>query len=88
MIVEAIFKFFVNGLLGLLALLPTADHDILTSWNSVKETLLEILRGVTLLIPFDELTPIIYFQAGLWAFKLVYAAILRIKSFIPTIGGT
>ena len=88
MIIETIFKWFVNGIIGFFALLPTVDGDVLNSWTEIKSTLMNILQGVSLLLPIEELIPLVAFQGALWTFRLVFAVILRIKSFLPMLGGT
>ncbi len=88
MIVETIFNWFVNGVITFFALLPTVDGDVFNSWTEIKEILMNILQGVSLILPIEELLPLVAFQGALWTFRLVFAIILRIKSFIPLLGGT
>ena len=88
MIVETIFNWFVNGVITFFSLLPTVDGDVFNTWSEIKEILMDILRGASLLLPIEELLPLVAFQGALWTFRLVFAIILRIKSFIPMLGGT
>lgn len=88
MIIEALINLFVAPFLNLLNSLPTFGSDLLESWSTVRDTLINIFHGVGILFPFDALMPLIYATISLHVFRLALAIILRIKSFIPSLGGT
>lgn len=88
MIIETLLNIFLAPVMWLLSLLPTVDYDVLQNWEYIKEILVAIFGGVGCILPMEEFIPLAAFQSSLWAFKLVYALVLRIKSFLPLWGGT
>lgn len=88
MIVEALYGNFKNVVCFLLGLLPGVDVSFMDTWNYIKDLLINIFTGLGCLIPFGSLVPLISCIMSLWLFRLIYAVVLRIKSFIPTLGGT
>lgn len=87
MIFEALYGNIKNTVCFLLGLLPDVDVSFMDSWNYIKGLLIDIFTGLGCLIPFGSLFPLISCSLSLWLFRLIYSVILRIKSFIPTLGG-
>ena len=67
--------------------LPNVDTSFMEQWQYIKSVLVNIFTGLGCLIPFGSLFPLLWATLSLWAFRLILAIILRIKSFIPFIGG-
>lgn len=87
MIVEGIISAVTNALCGLLSLLPDIPTDFMDNWAFIRETLINIFTGIGCIIPVGVLFPLLFANLSLHAFRLVWAIILRLKSFIPLIGG-
>ncbi len=87
MIVEALIDAVLAPFLSFLGMLPTVDTNFVDTWNNVRETLKDVFTGVGMIIPMYGVLPLIQFTIGLHGFRLAWAIILRIKSFIPLIGG-
>ena len=83
MIFTAIINLFLLLFKGLISLLPTLSFTIPTN---ICSTIANFFSGVTYFFPIRALLPILAFSISLTAFKIVYNLILRIKSFIPTMG--
>lgn len=88
MILETLINILFAPLFWFLSTLPTVDFDFLNSWESIRDLLKNIMAGVGCLLPIEEFIPLVTFQGGLYAFKLAYAIILRLKSLLPMWGGT
>lgn len=87
MIVELLVSALLSPLLGTLALLPDVSNNFLEEWLYIRDNLMTFLQGVGCLVPVSRLMPLVQFEIGLDLFRLAYALLLRIKSFIPLIGG-
>lgn len=87
MIVEGLVNILLSPLLGLFALLPDISSDFMDEWVYFRDEFMIFLQGVGCLVPITRLMPIAYFEVGLNVFRLGYSVLLRIKSFIPFIGG-
>lgn len=85
MILEQIIELFMFIPQLLVSLLPTIDISLP---ESLFEALGSIFYGVGWCMPVAALSPILVAESALIIFKLVLAIIVRIKSFIPTLGGT
>lgn len=88
MIWEAIYGGLINCACALFDLLPNVDVSFMDGWNYIKDILIDIFTGLGCLIPFASLMPLLACQMSLWGFRLIYAIILRLKSFLPLLGGT
>lgn len=88
MITEKIISIFTAPVLGLLGLLPDVSSDFMNGWSYVKEILTSIFTGIGCFIPLASLAPLFYAVILLHTFRLVLAVVVRIKSFIPLLGGT
>ncbi len=87
MIFETLYGNIINSAMFFLNLLPSFDTGFIEQWSSVKTVLIQIFTGLGCLIPFGSLFPLLWCTLSIWAFRLILAIILRIKSFIPLIGG-
>lgn len=87
MIVEGIISAVTNALCGLLSLLPDISSDFMEGWEYIRDTLINIFTGIGCIIPVGVLFPLLFANLALHGFRLVWAIILRLKSFIPFIGG-
>ena len=54
--------------------------------SSFASTLNNISSGVGYVLPVTKLLPIFVVTVALYSFRIVWAVIIRIKSFIPTMG--
>lgn len=87
MIIEAIYGNIINSALFFLNLLPNVDTSFMEQWQYIKSVLVNIFTGLGCLIPFGSLFPLLWSTLSIWGFRLILAIVLRIKSFIPLIGG-
>lgn len=83
MIWEKILSFLLSGVMSLLDLLPDLDLNFAAGGFDVVK---DILYGVNYFIPFKSVFPILFLSASITGFRIVWALVLRIKSFIPTMG--
>lgn len=83
MIIDLILNLIFNPLLLLLDLLPDLELEIP---NDIYEPLEDAFEGVAYVFPIVALLPIIISSTALSIFRVVWACIIRIKSFIPTMG--
>lgn len=83
MITESILNIFLGIPELLIMLIPTTDirlpTDILSGASS-------ILQGIGYVVPIGALSPIFVTDFVLTNFKIIWALIIRVKSFIPTMG--
>lgn len=84
MIFTAIINLFLNLFKGFINLLPTIN---ITIPSGICTTIANFFAGVTYFFPIRALLPILIFSISLVGFKIVYSLILKVKSFIPTMGG-
>ncbi len=87
MIIEAIFTALCSVASGFLDILPSVDTGFLDSWAYVCGVLKDIFTGIGCLLPLGSIFPLIGCTIGLQAFRLVFAIVIRIKSFLPFWGG-
>lgn len=83
MITEAIFKIFLVIPNLLINLLPAITWTIPAG---IFDVLGSIMHGLAYFLPLPGLVPILVFSTSFYAVKIVWALLLRIKSFIPTMG--
>lgn len=88
MIVESFYKTMKTVILWFFGLFPDIDVSFLDTWHYIKDILIDILTGIGCLIPFGSLFPLLYSTISLWLFRLVFAILIRIKSFLPFWGGS
>lgn len=87
MITEQIITILTAPVFGLLNLLPTVSNDFIEGWAYVKTILVYIFTGIGCFIPLGSLAPLLYAVVALHVFRLILAIVIRIKSFIPLMGG-
>lgn len=83
-----LFDNFINFLLSpidlLISILPSfSDFNVPQSaLNSIGD----LLGGLGYIVPWRGILPIFYLSASWVGFRMLWAILLRIKSFIPTMG--
>lgn len=87
MITENLISILMSPVFGLMNLLPTVSNEFLEGWAYVREILVDIFTGIGCFIPLSALAPLFYVVVSLHVFRIILAVIIRIKSFIPLIGG-
>lgn len=83
MITEALINVFLFLPKLLLQSLPDIDISIP---KDVFDTLQNFLLNLEYIFPIVELLPILVISISLSLFKIAWALVIRIKSFIPTMG--
>lgn len=83
MIVELIFTPIFSMISSLLGSLPTVGGTIPTTFVDTFEG---IVQSVGYFLPIQALLPILTITLSLEAFNLAWRIVLRVKSFIPTMG--
>ncbi|HOE39619.1 MAG TPA: hypothetical protein PLY69_08560 [Bacteroidales bacterium] len=83
MITEALINVFLFLPKLLLQSLPDIDISIP---KDVFNTLQNFLLNLEYIFPIVELLPILVISISLSLFKIAWALVIRIKSFIPTMG--
>lgn len=83
MIFTVIINLFLLLFKGLIIILPTLSFTIP---DNICRTIANFFAGVTYFFPIKALLPILIFSVALNSFKILYNLILRVKSFIPTMG--
>lgn len=83
MITEALINVFLFLPKLLLQALPDIDISIP---KDVFDTLQNFLFNLEYIFPIVELLPILVISISLSLFKIAWALVIRIKSFIPTMG--
>lgn len=84
MLIEWLLTPFFKIMGFFISLLPVVDFNIPAG---VFDVLPSLLNGIGYFIPIRGLLPILVFSISFHSFRFVYRVILRIKSFIPFIGG-
>ncbi len=84
MIFDNFIKFLLRPVDLLIALLPSFNDFTIpqTALNSIGD----LLGGLGYIVPWTGILPIIFISASWVSFRILWAIILRIKSFIPTMG--
>lgn len=83
MIIDSILSFILSIPNALLDGLPDVD---LSAVGSGMSYLNSILAYIGYFIPISELIPLMVIELAVIGFKIVWAIVLRVKSFIPTMG--
>lgn len=83
MITEALINVFLFLPKLLLQALPDINISIP---KDVFDTLQNFLLNLEYIFPIVELLPILVISISLSLFKIAWALVIRIKSFIPTMG--
>lgn len=83
MITEAVLNvFFVLPAL-LINLLPSINIALPNDLVNITSTL---FKGLGYVLPIAGLMPILLFSLALNSFHIIWAIVIRVKSFIPTMG--
>lgn len=85
MITEAILNFLFYLPYSILQAVSVADVTISIE-NNTFEIIKDLTCGVAYVVPVARLMPIFLTRIGLMIFKVSWAIIIRVKSFIPTMG--
>lgn len=83
-IIEAVGTFFLDLLVGIVTHLPIVDLVIPENIFSVLDT---FTYSIGYILPLGALVPIGLFWVAFGGLKIAIAIIIRIKSFIPMMGG-
>lgn len=85
MIFDTIMEFIVSPVTWLINLFPAMDFSF--SQTALAD-IMDLFRALGYVIPWAGLLPIFTSSFLLLGFRLTWSMVLRIKSFIPTLGGT
>lgn len=85
MITNAILTFFLNILYALIDSLPSLTFSIP---EGIFNGLNSVCWCIGYFVPILQLLPILGLSFAIDGFRLAWAIIMRIKSFIPTISST
>ena len=83
MLFQSIFDFIVQFITDLLTELPTLNVSIPPSIFDIVNT---VFRCVGYFLPMGYLMPVILIYFSMDFIRIIVALIVRIKSFIPTMG--
>lgn len=83
MITDTIINIFLSLPRNLLALLPDVNFELP---EVAFQELFDIISSLTWALPVVALMPILVISFMLQGFKIAWALLIRIKSFIPTMG--
>lgn len=87
MILESLCNIFFGILEMFLRLLPTLEFSVnLSSLEELLITFSNIFIGIGYLLPVKALLPVITLSLLMDSSHIIWAIIIRIKSFIPTMG--
>ena len=90
MIFDTIMNVFTSYTSDLFDSLPTIKMQFLVNWKpefqSILNTVGRVFDGINYFIPLDVFLALEAITYSFILFKVSYALILRIKSFIPTLG--
>ncbi len=84
MILELIINVFLKLFNGFISILPTINFSIP---ENICKNIADFFSGITYFFPIKALLPILTVSASILAFRIAYNLILRVKGFIPTMGG-
>ena len=85
MITESIIDMFLLLPSLIISALPPLDISIP---SNLFDTVTSVFYGLGYVLPLVGLAPIVGMELAISFFKIVIAIVLRVKSFIPTMGGT
>lgn len=83
MITDTIINIFLALPRNLLALLPDINFELP---EVAFQELFDIISSLTWALPVVALMPILVISFALQGFKIAWSLLIRIKSFIPTMG--
>lgn len=85
MIFDKIIEFLIAPVTWLIDLIPSMDF---TFSANVLANIMDLFRALGYIVPWKGLLPILTSSMFILMFRLTWTIILRVKSFIPTLGGT
>lgn len=85
MVFDTLINFLVSPVTWLINLLPDMDFTVNTN---VMADVFDLFRCLGYVIPWAGLLPIFTISLTYLFCRLAWAVVLRVKSFIPTLGGT
>lgn len=83
MLIDSFISIVFSPVYALLSLLPDID---LSLPDNIFDSISSILSNVAYVLPVAPLLPILAISLSLSVFRATWALIIRIKSFIPTMG--
>lgn len=83
MITEFLINSYCFVINGFISLLPTVNF---TFPSNLLSTISDLVVGIGYVLPIPALMPIFFISISITMFKVVLAIIVRVKSFIPTMG--
>lgn len=83
MLIDSFISIVFSPVYALLSLLPDID---LSLPDNIFNSISSILSNVAYVLPVAPLLPILAISLSLSVFRSTWALIIRIKSFIPTMG--
>ena len=86
MIFDTLIEFLISPVTWLINLLPDLDFPAFNA--TLLADVFDLFRCLGYVIPWAGLLPIFTCSLTYLFFRLTWAVILRVKSFIPTLGGT
>lgn len=86
MIFDKLIAFLLSPITGLIDLLPTLDAIAIP--ENALSSMGDVFGAIGYIVPWKGLLPIFTISFSILGFRIMWAFILRIKSFIPTLGGT
>lgn len=84
MLTEIIINLFLKLFQGFISILPSLNFTIP---DDIVDTIFNFFSGITYFFPIKALMPIFTFSLAVTGFKILYSLILRVKSFVPGMGG-
>lgn len=85
MITDALINAFLFLPTLLLTSLDCLDFDFSLP-TGIYDTLYNISKGVAFVLPLPFLISIFAIKLGIHSFRFIWSLVIRIKSFIPTMG--
>lgn len=83
MVTDAIANFFISAFINVIPSGPVMDlkipPEVLIGLNS-------LLSNLGYVFPIKQLLPILLTSTSVTLFKIVWAVVIRVKSFVPTMG--
>lgn len=83
MILDAILNFLFTPILAIFNLLPDISISIPTE---IYNVLHNVTSGIGYILPMNTILTVLAIKYSIIGFELMWKLILRIKSFIPTMG--
>ena len=83
MLIDSFISIVFSPVYALLSLLPDID---LSLPDNIFDSISSVLANVAYVLPVVSLLPIFVISLSLSIFRATWALIIRIKSFIPTMG--